>query len=376
MSTINLLKTLFHYLIRAGQWCYRYPLAGGVLLSMLSSVYLIHDFAVVNRSALADLWRLQQPDSVADSVFDSLLLALSRWFAVDVVGAGHLLMIIVHALLLVLLLLIAKQLCLAKISRWALIFLLLAHPSYNDFRAYILPEPLFWCVWLFAIWVLLKYYRSHTIAAIISWFVVFLLATQLTVAAWFWLLLFPFGALFWKPWRRKTVAYALLGYAVIVSILLFLPVYQGISPLDWVIETVVNNPNSLAEVLGLNQSNWVKEENSLMAGVFVFSGATSLVVIRVLIAFGLVCGGLVLYAVLRRQYTIIDQERLRILIYVAAFDLFISVLLFVLDKGGSLVSFSLSLLLFLPAALGLSYIFKKMATQRYSRLSTLVIVWC
>lgn len=369
--------SLFTFASKAGAWCYRHPLLCGVLLSVLSSLYLIHDYDVVNRSALPLLWGLQQAQTSSYDVFSSLIDTVSQVFGISIVGAGQLLMVVANALVLALLLLIARQLFFAKFSRWALIFLVLSHPSYNDFRAYIIPEPLFWCCWLFAVYTLLKYYRSHTVGAIMLWFVIFLFATTLTVTAWFWLLLFPFGALFWKPWRRKSVTYALLGYAFIVGILLFLPVYQGTSPIRWFITTVLNNPNSLAEVLGLNQSNWVKEESSLMAGLFVFSGATSLVVVRGLISFGFVCAGLALYAILRRQYHIVDSERLRIVIYVICFDIFISVVLLVLNKdSGSVVSFSVSLLLFLFAALGLSYVFKKMATQRFSRLSVLVIVWC
>lgn len=359
------------------QFAYRQPLLSGIFLSIASSIYLIFDYAIVNRSALSLLWQLSHHPSDAKGAFAWLIHQLAPLFNQHIVTAGHCLMIICHAVLMALLLLIAKQLFFSKATRWALILLLLAHPSYNDFRAYIIVEPVFWCLWLSAVYFLLVNYRQRTIATIIVWLLLFLLATLFSVTAWFWLLLFPFGALFWRPWQRKSVAYALLGYALIVSLLLVLPVYQGISPIHWLITTVVKNPHSLIDVLDLNQSNWVKEENSLMASIFVFSGATSLVVIRTLLAFGVACVGLAIYALMRKQYTIIDYDRRRILVYVAIFDWFISVLLFVLDNdSGSIISFSASLLLFLLSALGLSYVFKKIALARYSRLSVLVIVWC
>lgn len=372
-----LLTTAYQRLSAWAKWCYRYPLAMGVLLSLISGLYLIADYGVINRSALSMLWQLQQPTPVASTPFAALILTISQVFHIGVVTAAHALMVVSYALITALLLLIAKRLYFAKISRWALIFLLLAHPSFNDFRAYVIVEPLFWCCWLLAVYVLLVYYRKATVLAIVAWLALFLLATQLTVAAWFWLLLFPFGALVWRPWRSKSVSYALLGYAAIVGVLLFLPVYHGETPIQWFRDTVVNNPSSLSEVLGLNQSNWVKEENTLMAGVFVFSGALSLLLIRTAISFGVVSLGLAIYAVVRRQYQIIDAERLRILQYIIAFDLSISVVLFVLDNdSGSVISFSVCLLLLLLSALGLSYVFKKMHTGRYSRLSVLVIVWC
>lgn len=377
MSSIHATLTgLYHFVTPWVVRCYRQPLLMGVILSVLSSIYLIADFGVVNRSSLPLLWALREHHNDV-GLFGQLIQGISRLFSLDFVRAGHALMICCHALLMALLLLIAKQLYFAKPSRWALILLLLAHSSYNDFRAYIIVEPLFWCCWLLAIYVLLLYYRQRTILAIAVWFFTFLFATQFVVAAWFWLLLFPFGALVWKPWRRKSVAYALLGYTAIVTILLFLPVHRGETPLQWLMATWADNPDSLSAVLGLNQSNWVKEENSLMAGVFVFSGATSLVVIRTLISLGIACVGLAVYALLRRQYAIVDSDRLRILLYVAVFDLLISVVLFVIDKDNdSLVSFSVSLLLFFLAALGLSYVFKKMVNANYSRLTVLVIVWC
>lgn len=377
MSSVRAtLIDFYRYLTPWGVLCYRQPLLMGVILSLLSSYYLIVDFAVVNQSSLSLLWALHQ-SSNEPTFFGQLIKQTGSLFNISFIDAGHVLMVLSHALLMGLLLSIAKQLYFAKTSRWALILLMLSNPSYNDFRTYIIVEPLFWCCWLLAIYVLLLYYRQHTLFAIAVWFCSFLFATQFVVAAWFWLLLFPFGALFWKPWRRKSVAYALLGYAVIVIVLLFLPVYQGDTPLRWLITTIVENPDNLSEVFGLNQSNWIQEENLLMVGVFVFSGATSLVIIRTLIAFGLACVGLAVYAVLRKQYTIVDGDRLRILLYVVVFDLFISVVLFVIDKNHvSLASFSVSLLLFLLAALGLSYLFKKMLNGRYSRLTVLVIVWC
>ncbi len=371
-----LAQLLQQYLLPWGKACYRRPLFTGVVLSLLTSLYLIADYAVINRSVLPLLWQLQHGDET--SLFGQLILGVSNLLGVELITAGHWLMVICHAAITALLLLIAKQLFFSKLSRWALIFLLLANPSYDDFRTYIMVEPLFWCCWLLAVYALLTLYKRHTVMAIAIWFTVFLLATELTLVAWFWLLIFPFGALFWRPWRRRSVAYALLGYAVIVGILLLLPVGEnGITPLQWWINTLVNRPSSLSDILGLNQSSWVKEENSAMASVFVFSGAISLVVVRTLISLGIVCTGLAVYAVIRRQHKIVDEEHLRILFYLIGFDLFISVVVFVINKdSGSLVPFSICFLLILLAALGLSYVFKKMATARYSRLTVLVIVWC
>ncbi len=366
-----------HYFLTFIHYIYRFPLYSGICLSMLTSLYLIHDYGVVNRSSLARLWRLQYSDGATHDALDSIILAISTLFRLDVVTSGYVLMVICHALLIALLLAIARLLYFSKLSRWALILLLLAHPSYNDFRSYIIIDPLFWCGWLLAIYLLLANYKKKTVLSIVLWFILFLSLTKISVAAWFWLLLFPFGALLFKPWRRKTVAYALLGYALIVAILLFLPIYGGQSPMTWFVATVVENPNSLVEVLGLDRNTWIKEENTLMAGVFVFSGATSLVMIRSVIVFGAICTVLGWYAVVRRQYQIVDAERFRMLTYVCFFGIFISVVLLVLDKdSGTIVSFSFILLLFLLAALGLSYVFQKMLSGQYSKLATLVIIWC
>ncbi len=377
MPVRHFLASFYQHLVPWAWRAYHRPLLMGVLLSLFTSIYLIADVVVINRSALPLLWQLQRDNLSGVSTFGYLIKQLSIGLGCDLITAGRLLMVTCHALITALLLLMAKRLFFSKMSRWALIFLLLFNPSYDDFRTYLIVEPLFWCCWLLAIYSLLVFYRSHTVLAIGLWFVIFLVATQLTLVAWLWLLLFPFGALFWKPWRRKSVAYALLGYAIIVAGLVLFPFGEGDTLAQSFVRILIENPNSLADVLGLNQSNWIKEENSFMAGVFVFSGATSLVLIRTLIAFGVACTGLAAYAWWRRQYRIVDTEHLRILTYIVIFDLFISVILFVLDKdSGSLAPFSVSLLLFLPAALGLSYLFKHMLAGHYSRLSVLVIVWC
>ncbi len=224
---------------------------------------------------------------------------------------------------------------------------------------------------------LLRLYKTHTILAIICWLVLFLCATRFSVAAWFWLLLFPFGALFWKPWRRKSVAYALLGYAVIVGVLLFLPIYHGTTPIAWLQETIIANPQPLFDALRLKDNNWVKEDDILMSTIFVFSGAGSLILIRTMIGLSILCLILAVYAVLKKQYRIINYDYLRIIIYAIIFDFMIAVTLLVLSADrSSVLSFSISLLLLLFAAQGLSYVFQKMAMGRYSRLSFLVIVWC
>lgn len=360
---------------------YQRPLLSGVVLSVLTSLYLIYDFAIVNYGALDMLWNIIQhnasPDSVPLRVAGSELIAvISAWLSVDVVFAGHFLMVVVHALITAVLLLIARRLEFSQMTQWALILLLLSHPNYNDFRAYIIVEPLFWLLWLAAVYCLLRWYRQRSILAIVLWLSLLLIGTYLSIAGWFWLLLFPFGALFWKPWRRKSVGYTLLGYAVIVGVLLFLPLYQGVSPIEWLMQSVVHNPNPLAEVLSLD-NNWVKEEDRLLSSIFVLSGASSLIIVRLLIMLSIASLFLLVYAVLKKQYSIIESNLLRIMVYAVVFDVFISVVLLVLAKDGeSILSFSTVFLCLFFSALGLSYVFKKMRAGHYSRLMVLVIVWC
>lgn len=366
------------HIVSFSTFIYAHPVIFGTLLSLLSSLYLINDYVVVNRSALLPLWHLAQGDKQTYlGVTGQIIAALSQWLDISLVDAGHVLMMLLHALITAVLMLIAGVLNFALPSRWALLFLLLAHPNYNDYRTYIIAEPLFWLLWLSALLVLLIYHRRHSVFAIVAWLVIFLLATTLTAAAWFWLLLFPFGALAWKPWRRKSVAYALIAYAVLVGTLLFLPLYQGDSPLLWFIDTMWDNPGRLASLVDIRDSNWVKEENRLMAVIFVVSGAGSLVVIRTLIALGMVCSGLTVYAVMRKLYRIIDKEQLRIVQYAIIFDVLITVTLFIIDaEQQSILAFSSSLLLLFFAALGLSYIWKKAYNGSYSSVSVLVIIWC
>ncbi|PIE46235.1 MAG: hypothetical protein CSA44_00700 [Gammaproteobacteria bacterium] len=367
-----------HYFIAFVQFIYRHPLVSGIILSFFSGLYLINDFAIVNRSALIPLWQLAQGDSAtALGITGSLIASFSQLFDLSMIDAGHLLMLLLHMGITGVMVAIATVLRFSLLSRWALLLLLLAHPNYNDYRTYIITAPLFWLLWLTALLILLLWYRRHSIAVISLWLVLFLVATRLELVAWFWLLLFPFGALVWKPWRRKSVAYALIGYALVVGILLFLPLYQGESPMLWFIEMIKNNPNQLSKLINISDSNWVKEENRLMAAIFIFSGASSLMIIRTLIAFGVVCSGLSIYAIMRKQYHIIAQDQRRIIQYAIAFDILISVMLFIADtEKQSLLGFSTSFLLLFFAALGLSYICKKIQNGGYSKVSVLVIVWC
>lgn len=370
-------KAINKYIVTILQYSYRHPLIIGVLLSVLTSLYLINDYAIVNRSALPMLWSLSESNDQASDIFSYLICMIASTFDCSVVTAAHALMVMLHAILTALLLLMARVLSFSILSQWAVIVLLLAHPNYNDFRAYILPEPLFWCLWLLAIYLLLLFYRHHTVIAIVLWLSIFLIATQLNVAAWFWLLLFPFGAIVWRPWRRKSVAYALIGYAIIVAGLLFLPLNEGVSPIAWFVDNVVKNPARLLDMLSINDSNWVKEENDLMAGVFVFSGASSLVTVRTIISFGIACVLLTIYGAIHKQYRIIESNQRRILVYAVVFDVSISVVLFLLGEDShSILAFSASFLLLFFAALGLSYIVKNIYAKRYSRLTVLVLVWC
>ncbi len=377
MSYIHsLLSSMYRFFTPIFQMGYRYPLLMGVILTIFSSCYLIVDYGVVNSSSLQILWQLQHNDGLPETALGQIIWTIAKVFSLDYVFVGYLLMVMCHTFITVFLLLIAKLLYFSKLTRWALLFLLLCHPSYCDFRAYIIIEPVFWALWLGAVYAVLRYHKENTLLAIGIWFTILLICTHLTVSAWFWLLFFPFGALFWKPWRRRSVTYALLGYAIIVTVLLFLPIYGGQSPLQWFVETVINNPNVIIDVLGINQSNWVKEEDTLVASIFIITGATSLVIIRGAIVFGIISVVLAVYAVLKKQYRIANTEYMRILLYIVAFGTAITVIAFILDRdSGSLIPFSISLLLFLLAALGLSYVFRKIAHNRYSRLSTLVIIW-
>ncbi len=264
-----------HYVVAFAAFIYRHPLVSGIILSFFSGLYLINDFAIVNRSALIPLWQLAQGDSAtALGITGSLIAFFSQLFNLSMIDAGHLLMLLLHMGITGVMVAIATALRFSLLSRWALLLLLLAHPNYNDYRTYIIAEPLFWLLWLTALLILLLWHRRHSIVAISIWLVLFLVATRLELVAWFWLLLFPFGALVWKPWRRKSVAYTLIGYALVVGILLFLPLYQGESPMLWFIEMIKNNPNQLSEIINIADSNWVKEENRLMAVIFIFSGAS------------------------------------------------------------------------------------------------------
>lgn len=360
--------------------CYRQPLLLGIVLSILSSWYLIIDWGVVHKASLDMLWDISQYNRHASDTLhipgSQVIAIVSRWFALDVVTAGYWVMVVTHALIVAVVVLIAQQLSFSLLSQWALLFLLLAHSNYNDFRTYITIEPLFWLLWLSAIYVLLRWHRSQSVMAIGLWLILLLIATRLNVAAWFWLLLFPFGALMWKPWRRKSVAYALLGYAVVVGVLLFLPLYHNYSPWSWLQKTVLNNPNLLAEVLSLD-NNWVKNNDPVLSGIFVISGASSLILVRLLIMLSIAGVGLAIYGVQKRQYQMMTHDKLRIVVYAIGFDVFISVILLVLGEDkASILSFSTIFLCLLFSASGLSYIFKKIQAGHYSRLSVLVIVWC
>lgn len=360
---------------------FRYPLPLGMILSILTSIYLIYDVAVVNYGSLDMLWNIQQFQKNIDH---SVLLTpgtepiafISNLLGGRVVFSAYLVMVVTHALITGILILMARRLGFSLLTQWAFILLLLSHPNYNDFRVYIIIEPLFWLLWLAAIYCLLRWHRDRSVLAITLWLTLLLIGTYLSVVGWFWLLLFPFGALFWKPWRRKSVAYALLGYALIVGVLLFLPLYQGEAPIQWFMESVINNPNELAQVLSLD-NNWVKEDDHLLSGVFIFSGASSLIIIRLLIMLSIVSLFLLIYAILKKQYQIINHNLLRIIVYAIVFDLFISIVLMILAKDGeSVMSFSTVFLCLFFSALGLSYVFKKMQAGHYSRLTVLVIVWC
>lgn len=360
---------------------YQYPLISLILLAVLSNIYLILDYQVVNRSSLSMLWSLAHPDatgvSLADVTLAKMISALAWLTGLSHVTAAYLLMLFCHTGIALLLLLIARFLGFSTVSQWALIFLLLSHPNYNDFRSYIIIEPVFWLLWLLAIYTLLRLHKTQTILSISLWLGIFLCATRISVAGWFWLLLFPFGALFWRPWRRKSVAYALLGYAGIVTVLLFSPIYYGDSAIRWLQESILSNPEPLFNALRLSNNNWVQEGDTLMSGVFVISGASSLILVRTLISLGVAGIFLAIYAMLKRQYRIIHYDYWRIIIYAMIFDFFIAVVLLILSADNvSVLSFSLTFLLLLFAALGLSYIFKKMHSGRYSRLSILVIIWC
>lgn len=372
--------TIFQYLFNVLGKVYHRPLLSAVCLAAISNLYLIADFGVVNRSAIPMLWQLQQmheSSGVSMSILAQCIAFVQQFFSLSAVDAAHALMIIAYTGITVLLLLIARLVHFSLPSQWALLFLLLAHPSYNDFRSYIILEPLFWLLWLLAIYGLMRLYKSHTVWAIFLWLGIFFVTTWMDVAAWFWLLLFPLGALFWRPWRRKSVVYALLGYTAVISVLLFLPLYQGTSSFEWLKSIITNSPQELLNILSVNNNNWVREDDKLMAGIFIFSGATSLVIIRTLISFGVGAVILSVYGIQQRQYKIVQPDHLRMLIYIIGFDCFISIILFILaEDSNSILSFSISLLLLLFAALGLSYVFKKIQSQRYSQLSVLVIIWC
>ncbi|MGY0399389.1 MAG: hypothetical protein ACWIPH_05535 [Ostreibacterium sp.] len=370
---------VFSFLSIKMDWVYRRPIIAMIVLALLSNLYLIADSGVVNRSSILLLWKLANlptTDVSGFGILGQMVFWCAHLLGISVITAGHLLMVFCFMGISLLLLLIARYLEFSLMSQWALIFLVLSNVSFNDFRGYIIIEPIFWLLWLLAIYLLLVLHKKWTIVSIGLWLCLFLLATRFSVVAWFWLLLFPFGALFWRPWRRKSVAYALIGYAIIVSLLLILPVYQGISPIQWFRETILTHPETLLNALSLSNNNWLPEGDYMMSGVFIFSGATSLVAVRTLISLGVIPLLLVIYSVMRQQYKVVNPDYFRILIYVLGFDIFISVIMLILAADrASILSFSSCFLLLLFATLGLSYIFKKIQQQQYSRLTVLIIVW-
>lgn len=363
--------------IKALNWMFARPIPFVIILAVMSNCYLIADYAVVNRSSFQMLWSLSHQQGGDGSTLSHIIAAIADVTSLNYIDAGHVLMVVVYAGIALLMVLIARLFGFALVTQWALIFLLLSHPTFNDFRSYIIVEPLFWLLWLLAIYWLLKLYKTHTILGIFLWLGILLLATRLSVAAWFWLLLFPFGALFWRPWRRKSVAYALLGYALVVGVLLFLPLYQGHSAFSWLQESIIANPEPLFNALRLSNNNWVKEGDTLMSGVFVFSGATSLIVMRAGISLSIACVILAVYAVVKKQQQVFKYDYLRIIIYAIIFDFFITVILLLLSADNtSVLSFSVCFLLLLFSALGLSYVFKKIYLGQYSRPHVVVIIWC
>ncbi len=304
----TLLESTKKVVVKLAKFIYCQPLWSMLVLAVLTNLYLIADFDVINRSSLRAIWLLktshgENVSSLGD--LGHLIWLVHRVFGLSVVSSGHLIMVVCFSAIALVLIAMARFLSFSLTSQWALIFLLLSHPSFNDFRSYIIVEPLFWLFLLIALYILFRFHRSHSLLAIFSWFVILLVASRINIAAWFWLLLFPFGALFWKPWRRKSVSYALLGYAVIVGVLLLLPIYNGISPFQWLKESILTNPETLSQALSLENNNWTQEGDKFMTGVFIFSGATSLIIIRLLISFGLVCAFLATYSVVRKQYKVI-----------------------------------------------------------------------
>ncbi|MPV85157.1 hypothetical protein [Ostreibacterium oceani] len=363
---------------------YRHPIAVGMLLSVISGVYLIADYGIINRAALLPMWQLQQMELTqpAQSPYEvfGILGVVGHWLhdglGLSLTASVYGLLLVVHAGIIGLILLITQRLQLALLTQWILLFLVLCHPNYNDFRTYLMNEPIYWLIWLVGVYVLLRFYRERPVFTGIIWIVLFLLAGQLSLAAWFWLLLFPFGAFLIKDWRSKSVFIALVCYAAVMILLMLFPLYHGESPLHFFIE-IAGQTNRLSDWLRLNNAAWLDESDRLIPAIFVFSGATSIVLIHMMMSLGLVCGLLAFYAWRKKQYQVVHSAYLSLLIYVFIFDILVAILLWVFAAEYSgLYFFASVFLIFILAALGLSYVFKKLLTHRYPRHFSLVIIWC
>ncbi len=125
---------------------YRYPLVSMAVLAVLTNIYLIFDYGVVNRSALSMLWAVEQgsTDNASVSVFSQLISGVHSLTGLSYIHSAYFLTIASYTGIALLLLLISRWLGFSLLAQWSLIFLLLSHPNFCDFRSYIIVEPLFW----------------------------------------------------------------------------------------------------------------------------------------------------------------------------------------------------------------------------------------
>ncbi len=360
---------------------YERPIISAFFISLITGIYLFYDIGVINASSLEFFWNIESlngfySEIYSDHGFFALCIALlSKVTGFSLETSGQVIMLFSHGFIAVFLLLIAKDLKFSNLSCWVLIFLLLAHSSYNNFRSYIISEPIYWLLWLSAIYVLIKYYKKNLPLVLAVWVFNLLIATQVNIVAWFWLLLFPIGLLFWPKWQRKSVVYALLIYLVLVTIALFIPIYDGISAYETFVDSFWENSSSFAEMLNLKSSDWVQDDE-FMSTIFIFSGAFSLVLVRSVVAFGLIGTFLAIYAFVKKQTNIIMTSKFQFLLYLLIFDILSTVILFIFSiNKNSTVYFTSTFILLLFACLGLSYILKKIQFNKYTKLTSLVIVW-
>lgn len=357
----------------------KYILLVGAVLSIVTGLYLLFEYQVINRNAINLLWRINNELPATDSQSPILYYSIqfiSSITNLSAITVAHFIMLSAHAGIIVFSLKIVKTLNFSITSQWAVIFLLISHPAYNDFRTYIIAEPIYWLCWLAAIYAILTYHRTHLIYVIFVWLGLFFIASYISILAWLWIFVFPFGLLFWSSWRKKSVIYALIAYVIIATILFYIPFHDERSGFQIFFDIFHDINQFFKQTLANFASDWLDADDPWFAGVYLFSGGLSLILLRLVMSFGIVCGLLLLYCYNTRLYTVMSRSQRQFLLYVVIFDIlslsFISILEF---NFVSSIYFSTAFILLLFAALGLATIFRKIYFAKYPKHYVLIFVW-